>query len=36
MTVSVALTVVYMVFAVAGVVFAVACLLFNLIFRERV
>ena len=35
MTVSVALTVVYVILATAGLVFAVGCLLFNIIFRHR-
>ena len=35
-TVSVALTVVYVILAVAGLVFAMGCLLFNLLFRQRV
>ena len=35
MTVSVALTVVYVIFATAGLVFAVACLLFTLLFRQK-
>ena len=34
-TVSVALTVVYVILATAGLVFAVACILFNIIFREK-
>ena len=32
---SVALTVVYVIFATAGLVFAVLCLVFTLIFRKR-
>jgi gamma-aminobutyric acid type B receptor len=35
-TVSRGLTVVYIILAFAGIVFAVACLLFNLVFRQRV
>ena len=35
-TVSVALTVVYVILATAGLVFAVGCLLFNLLYRNRV
>ena len=35
MTVSVALTVVYAVFAAAGLAFAVVCIFFTLIFRNR-
>ena len=35
-TVSEALTAVYVIFAVAGLVYAVVCLLFNLIYRKRV
>ena len=34
-TVSVALTVVYVVFAVAGLVFTAVCIMFTIIFRER-
>ena len=34
-TVSVALTVVYVISATAGLVFAVACLLFTLLFRQK-
>ena len=34
-TVSVALTVVYVILATAGLVFAVACILFNIIFRKK-
>ena len=34
-TVSVALTGVYVILATAGLVFAVGCLLFNIIFRQR-
>ncbi|CAI8029903.1 hypothetical protein GBAR_LOCUS16974 [Geodia barretti] len=34
-TVSVALTVVYVILATTGLVFAVGCLLFNIIFRQR-
>ena len=34
-TVSLDLTVVYVILAIAGMVFAVACLAFTLIFRER-
>ena len=34
-TVSVALTVVYVVFAVAGLVFTAVCLLFTIIFRDK-
>ena len=35
MTVSVVLTVVYVILATAGLMFAVICLLFNIIFRQR-
>ena len=34
-TVSLALTVVYMILAVAGIVFAIICLIFTLIFRKK-
>ena len=34
-TVSVALTVVYVVFAVAGLVFTAVCVIFTIIFRKR-
>ena len=33
--VSVALTVIYVILATAGLVFAVGCLLFNILFREK-
>ena len=35
MTVSVALTVLYVIFATAGLGFAVVCLLFTLLFRQK-
>ena len=35
-TVSLALTVVYVILAVTGLLFAVGCLLFNLLYREKV
>ena len=34
-SVSVALTVVYVILATAGLVFAVVCILFNLLFRQK-
>ena len=34
-TVSISLTVVYVILATAGLVFAVVCLLFNLIYRQK-
>ena len=35
-TVSLGITVVYTILAVVGIVFAIGCLLFNLVFRQRV
>ena len=35
MTISVALTVVYVALAAGGLVFTLACILFNIIFREK-